>query len=233
MAVFGGSFDPLHVGHMAVAHRAMDVFSIERVLWIPAGRPPHKLDRELAPDAVRLAMTMLATIGTRGWDTWGGELDRDGPSYTYDTLLEIPDVVRPRLFPKSEGGTAKERRELELFLIIGSDNLPGLPSWRNAEDVVQLAQPIVAWRDGEPDELLRSIDGRMSDGAIERIHAGFMRHPPVPFSSTEIRAALAKGEIPEGALHEELEEFIVEKGLYDWPRGASSPETSVHDGENG
>lgn len=219
LAIFGGSFDPIHVGHLTVAERAMEQFDLERILWIPAGRPPHKLDRELAPDHMRLAMTMLATVSTDGWDVWSGELDRSGPSYTYDTLLEAPDIVKPRLTPRAEGGLAKARRELELFLIIGSDNLEGLPGWRNAEDVVAIAQPIVAWRDGDPDELLESVRGRLSDVAVERLRAGFMRLPPVSCSSTEIREALGRGEAPADVLHEEVLEFILAKGLYEWPDG--------------
>jgi nicotinate-nucleotide adenylyltransferase len=224
LAVFGGSFDPIHMGHLTIARRAMERFDLERVLWIPAGRPPHKPDRALAPAHMRLAMTMMATVGTRGWDVWPGELERPGPSFTYDTLLEVPEIIAPRLTPKEEGGLARRRRELELFLIIGSDNLPGLPGWRNAEDVLALARPIVAWRGGDPEELLDSVRGRLSEAALARLRRGFMELPPIPFSSTKIRAALARGEAPVAELPPDVLSFIVEKGLYGWPEGAKMPD---------
>lgn len=220
-AVFGGSFDPIHEGHVEIARRAQEAFSLDRILWIPAAQPPHKLDRRLAEPHMRLAMTMIATASVPSWEVLAVELGREGPSYTYDTLLEVPEHVRHHLVPKKDGGIAARRRELELFLVLGSDNLPGLPGWKNAEDVVRIAQPIVAWRgaeDGEsPETMLRDLDGRMSEGAVARLRAGFLEIRPIPTSSTAIRAALGRGEVPIGALHDEVLEFIQEKGLYGWP----------------
>ena len=112
-------------------------------------------------------------------------------------------------------------------MILGSDNLPGLPGWKNAEDVIAMAQPIVAWREGDPEEHLAALEGRLSDKAITRLRAGFLRLPPLPQSSTEIRASLARGDVPEDALEREVLEFIAEKGLYGWPADASLPASEV------
>ena len=218
-AVFGGSFDPIHVGHTGIAERATDAFRLERVLWIPARRPPHKPDRVLAEDHMRLAMALLATAHRPRWTVLDLELSRPGASYTYDTLLEIPEHLARYTSPRSEGGFADRRRELELFLIIGSDNLPGLPGWRNAEDVLRIARPIVVLRDGDRDAHLAGVRGRVSSEALERIEAGFLELPPLPQSSTAIREALARGEMPEGALAPEVEDFIRAKGLYGFPAG--------------
>lgn len=216
-AVFGGSFDPIHLGHTGIAERATDAFRLERVLWIPARRPPHKPDRILAEDHMRLAMTLLATAHRPRWTVLDLELSRPGQSYTYDTLLEIPEHLARYTSPRSEGGFAERRRELELFLIIGSDNLHGLPGWRNAEDVLRLARPIVVLREGTRDAHLADLRGRMSMDALERIEAGFLELPPLPQSSTVIREALARGEMPDGALAPEVEDFIRGKGLYGFP----------------
>ncbi|MEM8711180.1 MAG: nicotinate-nicotinamide nucleotide adenylyltransferase [Planctomycetota bacterium] len=234
-AVFGGSFDPVHEGHLEVARRAQSAFNLERVLFIPAAQPPHKLNRQLAEPHLRLAATLIATALEPSWEVLALELGRDGPSYTYDTLLEIPDVLRYRLVPKKDGGIAKRKRDLELFLIIGSDNLPGLPSWRNAEDIVALAQPIVIWRgpsEGDPEgttpeTLLEALGGQLSDAAIERICRGFLALEPYPMSSTEIRGALARGEVPRGAVDDEVLEFLLEHGMYGWPAEAENPFVQV------
>ena len=176
-AVFGGSFDPIHVGHTGIAERATEAFQLERVLWIPARRPPHKPDRVLAEDHMRLAMTLLATAHRPRWTVLDLELSRPGASYTYDTLLEIPEHLARYTSPRTEGGFADRRRELELFLIIGSDNLPGLPGWRNAEDVLRIARPIVVLREGTREAHLAGVRGRMSAEALERIEAGFLELP--------------------------------------------------------
>lgn len=231
-AVFGGSFDPIHEGHVAIARAAQKRFDLERIVWMPASQPPHKLDRELAPAHLRLAMCLIATSSERSWEVMTIELGREGPSYTYDTLLEVPDHLRPRLVPKKDGGIAERRRELELYLVLGSDNLLGLPKWKNAEDVVTMARPIVAWRGdaGEtPDSLLAKLDGRMPETCIDRLRRGFMRIDPIPYSSTAIRAALAEGRVPEGALNGEVLEFIQEKGLYGWPLPEPEPEVDPAD----
>ncbi len=206
----------------------MEQFGLNRVLWIPAAKPPHKLGKKLAPDHSRLAMTLLATVGRPGWQVLPLEFNRSGPSYTYDTLLEVPEWIQRNLKTKSEGGIAPRKRKLELYLIIGSDNLPGLPGWKNAEDVIAIAQPIVAWREGDPDVLLADLEGKLSPKALERISRGFMRLPPLPHSSTAIRESLAQGIVPDGALNDEVLEYIQEHGLYGWP----SPDAPVKSGDS-
>lgn len=237
-AVFGGSFDPIHMGHTGVAERATDAFQLERVLWIPARRPPHKPDRTLADDHMRLAMALLATAHRPRWTVLDLELSRPGASYTYDTLLEIPEHLARYTTPRSQGGFAERRRELELFLILGSDNLPGLPGWKNAEDVLRIARPIVVLRDGDRDAHLAAVRGRLSTETLERIEAGFLELPPLPQSSTAIREALARGEMPEGALSSEVQDFIRAKGLYGFPAAPaggfpSGGETLAGDGSEG
>ena len=228
-AVFGGSFDPVHEGHLEVARRAQEAFQLERVLFIPAAQPPHKQGRVLAEPHLRLAATMIATALEPSWEVLAIELARKGLSYTYDTLLEVPDHLKFRLVTKKEGGIAKRKRDLELFLIIGSDNLPGLPGWHKAEDILALAQPIIVWR-GDPEDaaatpesLISDLEGRLSPKAIERLRKGLISLPPYPMSSTEIRASIGQGVLPEDAMHPEVLEFLLEQGMYDWPEDVPNP----------
>lgn len=228
-AIFGGSFDPVHEGHLEVARRAQEAFQLERVLFIPAAQPPHKQGRELAEPHLRLAATMIATALEPSWEVLAIELARKGLSYTYDTLLEVPEHLRFRIVTKKEGGIAKRKRDLKLFLIIGSDNLPGLPSWHKVEDILAMAQPIVVWR-GDPDDpnaspesAFRALEGKLSAKAMQRLELGLIGLPPFPMSSTEIRASIGAGVLPEEAMHPEVLEFLLEQGMYDWPEDVPNP----------
>jgi len=102
----------------------------------------------------------------------------------------------------------------ELFMIIGSDNLPGLPGWREVEEVLTLAQPIIAWREGTPDGHLADLAGRLPESLIERLREGFMELPPLPESATEIRARIATGTLEGTELPATVLEVIEREGLY-------------------
>ncbi len=205
-ALYGGSFDPVHRGHVETARRAERVFQLDRVLWVPAAEPPHKRGRELAPGPFRLALLYLATAERASWDVSEEELAREGPSYTYDTVR-----VAPRLF-----GVARE--ELDLHLIIGSDNLPGLPQWYQAHALLDLVQPIVAWRDGDPDALLREVAPALAPEHVRKLERGFLRLPPLPVSSSEVRAKLARGEDCSELVPDLVLDLIHEHGAYGWPQ---------------
>ena len=130
--VFGGTFDPVHVGHLAIAQAALESATLDRVIFVPARRSPLK-DREPAASAAdRLAMLEAATKGEPRFAVSRVELDRDGPSYTVDTLEAL----------RSEG---------ELYLILGSDALADLPRWRSPERIRALARLLVARRPGAPE----------------------------------------------------------------------------------
>ena len=132
IGVFGGTFDPVHVGHLAIAQAALDTAGLDRVVFVPAVRSPLK-DREPAARAAdRLAMLQAATKGEPHFAVSTIELDRDGPSYTVDTLEAL-------------------RGEGQLFLIVGSDALAELARWRSPDRIRQLATILVARRPGAPE----------------------------------------------------------------------------------
>ncbi|MEZ6016645.1 MAG: nicotinate (nicotinamide) nucleotide adenylyltransferase [Planctomycetota bacterium] len=214
-ALYGGSFDPVHVGHLETARRAERVFGLERVLFVPAARPPHKLGRQLADGPLRLAMLYLATVERASWAVSEEELAREGPSYTFDTVR-----VAPRLFEVP--ATA-----LDLHLIIGSDNLPGLPDWHHVHDLLERVQPIVAWRHGDPDELLAGLRGRLAPQQIEKLERGFLRLPPIEVSSSDLRARLAAGEDCTGLIPDLVLDLIQERGAYGWPAATGAEENGA------
>ncbi len=210
IALFGGSFDPVHRAHLEVARRAGLVFGLDRVIFTPAATPPHKLGKELAPGGARLAMLERATAGVASWEVSDAELRREGTSFTVDTL-------------RSLGARYGVDEAVQLFMIIGSDNLPGLPGWKDVEEVLTLAKPIVAWREGSPDEHLAALEGRLPASLVERLSTGFLRLPPVPGSATELRARLAAGHSLSDELPDGVYDVIVREGLY----GIESREASA------
>lgn len=176
LGVLGGSFDPPHLGHLHAARRAREAFALDHVVFVPAARPPHKPERVLADGAERLAMLALLLAGEPASSSWDVELARSGPSYTVDTLRELRAAVAP---------------ETKLFLILGEDNLAGFPRWREADEIVQLAQPIVVHRSGSPGALDAAA---LAPFARARLALGRLDSPALDLSSTELRAALARGE---------------------------------------
>lgn len=131
VGVFGGTFDPVHVGHLAIANAALESIPLDRVLFVLARRSPLKDRGPVAPEADRLRMLELAVAGEPRFGVSRIELDREGPSYTVDTLERLagPD---------------------ELFLILGSDAIADFPRWKDPDRIAQLATLIVADRPGAP-----------------------------------------------------------------------------------
>jgi nicotinate-nucleotide adenylyltransferase len=132
LGIFGGSFDPIHVGHLIVAQEALHRAELDRLLVLPTARPPHKPSRELARIADRLAMVRLAIAGTPGLEAAETEA-HGGTAYTVDTLRWARAV---------HGAGA------ELFLVIGEDSLAELPTWREPEEILRLATLLVYPRRG-------------------------------------------------------------------------------------
>jgi nicotinate-nucleotide adenylyltransferase len=177
VGLFGGSFDPVHAGHLHAARAALAAFDLDRVVFVPAAQSPHKLGRRMAGGAERLAMLELAIRGEPRFSTSDLELRRGGASYTIDTVRELPSILG-------------EAPDVDLYLIVGSDNLPGLSTWRSASELLRRVQPIVVHRDGEPEMLLDAIERAFGAELTAKVRAGYLRLPPVVASSTALRGAL-------------------------------------------
>ena len=157
IGLFGGSFDPPHAGHLHVARAARGRFGLERVVFVPAAEPPHKPGRQLESGADRLAMLRLLLADEPGCETSDLELRRGGRSFTIDTVRALPAALG-------------EPEDCEIYLLIGSDNLAGLPGWREARALLERVQPVVVRREGTladeiallapllPEELLRKLE---------------------------------------------------------------------------
>ena len=201
LGLFGGSFDPPHLGHLHAARAALEALELEQVLFLPAARPPHKPGRTLAPGAQRVEMLELLLAGEARFAIDARELSREGPSYTIDTVREIL---------AEQGGAERVR----LFLILGTDNLGGLVEWCEVEALLALVEPVVVFREGDPTVLLAALEGELSEGAVRRLERGLLRLPPVAASSTELRGVLARGGDPGEGLSRAVLEYVRRHGLY-------------------
>jgi nicotinate-nucleotide adenylyltransferase len=187
--LLGGSFDPVHAGHVALAAHVLDHGFADHVVVVPARLSPHKQECA-APAADRLAMVRLAFGDEPRVTVDAREIARPGPSYTVATLR----------------GLAAEHPGDPLRLIVGADNLAGLPRWREPDALMALAELVVLPRAGGPEP-------RPPAGwAPDRFHvaAGF----DAPVSSTAIRAMLAGGDLPADALPAPVAAYIRDHGLY-------------------
>ena len=189
VGVYGGTFDPPHLGHLVAASDAAGALRLERVLWVPSADHPFKRDRVRTPAETRLELVRAAIEGDPRFRAEGLELERPGPSYTVDTLREL----RARL-PGAE-----------LFLLIGADNLAELPAWREPAEIARLARLAVVTRAGErlPD-----------DPPFPALHVPVLR---VDISATEVRRRVAAGESIRYLVPEPVRRAVERHGLYREP----------------
>ena len=207
-AVFGGSFNPIHTGHLLLAVDVLDLVGLDRVLFVPAAVPPHKAPATLAPAADRYAMVALAAATHPRFDVSDLELRRTGPSYTVDTLEEL----------RASGD--------ELSLVIGSETFLDLLSWREPRRVAALARLIVVPRAGslfEPEsaaaqKVLREIGvdgfaraerGRIPERGVLIVHA-----TSLPISASELRARVREGRSLAYRMPDTVAAYIHARGLY-------------------
>ena len=195
--LFGGTFDPPHLGHLAVAEACADAAGLGRVVWMPAATSPHKQDRAQTPAAVRLAMVEAAIQGNDRFQASDHEIQRDGVSYTVDTVREL-----------TEAGVEG------LALIVGGDSLAGFPTWREPREIVRRARLIVYRRPGDSVRL-----GELPGWLAEAVTV--VEGPPLDLSSTAIRARVAAGQTVRYLVPDGVREIIDREGLYRRPARAT------------
>jgi nicotinate-nucleotide adenylyltransferase len=199
VGVFGGTFDPIHQAHLAIAEAARDMCQLERVVFIPAAQPPHKADIRVSPPADRLAMVEAAIRDNPSFTVDQIEIERGGRSYTVDTLVELR-----RRWPT-----------VELALILSAESFVGLPTWRDPARVLDLAALIVAPRDGyedaDPGFLQRHFPGATPN-------ARFLDGPRMRLSASEIRTRAAAGRSVRYLVPDAVAAYIGDHALYQEPR---------------
>jgi len=196
IGVLGGTFDPPHIGHLWLATLAADSLGLDRVLLMPAARPPHKGNRPISNAADRVTMTRLAVTGDALLDLTLVEMERPGPSYTVDSLDELRATL----------GTAAR-----LVLVMAADSLAHIDSWREPDRLLELAEWAIGPRPGAPPPDRAALRARFG-AAEERIH--FLDGPSLDVSSSEIRRRVAAGRSIRYLVPRAVEELILDRGLY-------------------
>jgi nicotinate-nucleotide adenylyltransferase len=194
IGVLGSAFNPPHLGHLALAQEALYQLNLDEVILVPTGTAPHKRIHDDPGRELRLAMTRLAAADDSRFSVSGLETEREGPSYTYETLELL----------------ARERENTELVFVMGADAAVGLESWRNPERVVELARIAVARRAGISEAEVGSV--MRSLGAEGR--STMLEMPQFGVSSSAVRDRARGGRPLRYLVPEAVARFIEEKGIY-------------------
>jgi len=202
LGVLGGTFDPIHAGHVAVARAARRELGLDNVLVVPAATPPHKVGLAMAPAADRLAMVELAVASEYGLVASRIEIDRPGPSWTVDTLTALLDDARAA------------GRDVALTLVLSADAFARLPDWHDTERILGLARIAVAPRPGHAPPSLDALPAHLRALAGGTV---ILTGPNVDVSATDIRRRVAAGLPIDGLVAPAVARYIEVHHLYRQP----------------
>lgn len=198
VGMYGGTFDPPHRAHLALAEAARRSLDLDRVVFVPAGDPWRKRDQQVTPALLRLEL-VRALVADLAWaEVSAHEVDHDGPSYTHETLDAL---IRPGE---------------QWWFILGADALADMPHWRDPQRILALSRIAVARRPDSPDELPPPEVQAALPGIEERLDVVEM--PPMDISATEIRRRIASDESTEDLVPPAVRQVIDDLGLYREPR---------------
>jgi nicotinate-nucleotide adenylyltransferase len=192
LGVMGGTFDPIHFGHLVTAEEALSQFSLDEVVFVPTGLPWMKEERDVSPAEDRYLMTVIATASNPRFSVSRVEIDRDGPTYTIDTLRAL----------------AAANRDAELYFITGADAIFEIFDWKDPDEVLHLAHFIAATRPGYD---LRRFETR-SERKQPNVSA--MNIPALAISSTDVRERVRDGRPIRYLLPEGVKSYIEQAGLF-------------------
>jgi nicotinate-nucleotide adenylyltransferase len=219
LGVFGGTFNPIHLGHLRAAEQVVELLGLDRMLFVPAAEPPHKRGEALAPAALRLAWVRRAVAGNKRFEVDPLELERRGPSFSVDTLREIGARVAPR----------------RPVFVVGSDALAELGTWREPEAIVRLAHLAVMARPapgaevdrpGAPGPLRRLFPPALAEAfafdasGLSARHEGgatwarWVPIEPLDISATDVRARLRAGRSVRYLVPDSIHDALVESRVY-------------------
>ena len=196
IGILGGTFDPPHVGHLWLATLAADAIGLDRVLFMPAAQPPHKQGAAVTSASDRLLMTRLAIAGDEAFELTIIEMERSGPSYTIDSVVELRGLYGD---------------EAELFLLMAADSLAQIDTWRQPDELLERIEWVVGPRPGVALPDRSALEDRFGEQA-SRIH--LLDGPSLDVSSTQVRARVAAGHAIRYLVPRGVEELIVDRGLY-------------------
>ncbi|MEX1098528.1 MAG: nicotinate-nucleotide adenylyltransferase [Planctomycetales bacterium] len=196
LGLLGGTFDPVHYGHLLLAEQCREQCALDEVWFLPSGSPPHKSGDGISPGKARAEMLEFAVAGRPEFRVDRMELDREGTTFTVDTLEELHRVDPSR----------------ELFFLIGADSLADLPSWRRPDRIAELATIVAVNRGDRPLPDPAALAATLGEPLAERIR--FVTMPGIDLSATDIRRRVRAGESIRFMTPRAVEAYIREHGLY-------------------
>lgn len=200
LGIMGGTFNPIHYGHLVTAEEALVQFRLDKVIFMPSGHPPHKKDREILPPEERYLMTVIATASNENFVVSRLEVDRKGPSFAVDTVTQVSEIYG---------------KGAEVFFITGADAVWEILTWKDADRLAEMTVFIAATRPGFSLEKFAKLhvlpEGQREPG---RPIVHIMEIPALAISSTDIRGRVRDGGpirylMPEGVAH-----YILKSGFY-------------------
>jgi nicotinate-nucleotide adenylyltransferase len=197
--LYGGSFNPIHNGHLIVVRSAAEQLDVSRIVLIPSAAPPHKNNAQLAGAEDRLEMVRLAIADEPGFEVSDVEIRRTGPSYTILTVEEYRRELGP---------------DAPLYWLIGADTLPELHTWYRVAELVELCRIVTAARPGYERPDLSSLQGCLSSAQIQRLSEGILTTPRIDISATEIRRRAREGRSIRYLLPESVRGWVRRRDLY-------------------
>ena len=200
VGILGGTFDPVHLGHLIVAEQARVRLDLDRVIFIPAGQPWLRAEQPAADGPDRLRMVELAVKSNPAFEASSQEIDRPGPTYTVDTL----EVLKEELSREPDADTV-------LHYIIGMDALEQFHRWKDPERVVELCHLVIVNRPGHQGVDVNDVVGRYPEAGTKLT---LLNVPRIEISSTEIRKRVSEGISIRYLVPDSVEEYIREQGLY-------------------
>ena len=198
ISLFGGTFDPIHYGHLLLAECCLEAQTLDQVWFMLAATPPHKQQQDISPSSARLEMVNLAIAGHSALKSSSLELDRGGVSYTVDTLTQI----------------LQEDPNCELFLLLGTDSWHDLSNWHKPEEICQLATPVVVHRAGEKAPDFTTAASFCSPERLAQIEQGQVIMPAIDLASSELRARTAAAKSLKFRTPAAVEQYILQHQLY-------------------
>ncbi len=201
IGIMGGTFNPIHYGHLVTAEEALFQFKLDKVVFMPAGVPPHKRDKEILPPEERYLLTVIATAPNPDFVVSRLEIERKGPSYTVDTLLELHERYGP---------------ETDLFFITGADAVWEILAWKDAERLVELTEFIAATRPGYSLEKFKKLhvlpEGKGREKGKPRV--SIIEIPSLAISSTDIRRRVREDRPIRYLVPEGVASYILKSGFW-------------------
>ena len=186
----GGTFNPIHYGHLVVAAEAGDRFKLDNIVFIPSGAPPHKDNHDIAPAKARYEMTCLATRSNPLFSVSSLEIERGGKSYSVETVERFLAIYG---------------KEAQIYFIVGVDSMLEIESWRDVDKLLELCKFIVALRGGfNAEEISPAI----------RKHSHIMKIPEIGISATDVRRRIKEGKSIRYLVTSEVEEYIMRHNIY-------------------